>query len=66
MATPVRKSRSAWTWLLIIPAIALLVPSTYARDTPELFGFPFFYWYQCLWILLTGIITGIVYFVVRD
>jgi hypothetical protein len=26
-------------------------------------GFPFFYWYQLLWIVLTGIITAIVYFV---
>jgi len=66
MAGPARKSRLVWNWLLIIPAIALLVPSTYARSAPELFGFPFFYWYQALWIVLTGIITGIVYFVVRD
>jgi hypothetical protein len=29
--------------------------------TPELFGFPFFYWYQLLWVPLTSFLTYIVY-----
>lgn len=56
------KSRRAhWYWLLMLPAVALIFPGTYARRTPELFGFPFFYWYQMGWIVLTSIISGIVY-----
>jgi hypothetical protein len=61
------KRRSArWNWLLVLPAVALLFPAVYARDTPELFGFPFFYWYQFAWVFLTAAITGAVYFLVHD
>jgi hypothetical protein len=44
----------------------LLFPAVYARQTPELFGFPFFYWYQLAWVFLTAGITGLVYFLVKD
>jgi uncharacterized membrane protein YhaH (DUF805 family) len=67
MADPVRKSRRAyWYWLLLLPALGLMFPGVYARTAPELFGFPFFYWYQFAWIILTGIITGIVYLATGD
>ena len=38
--------------LLAIPIIALLWVSSYAKDDPELGGFPFFFWYQFLWVFL--------------
>ena len=57
---------SAWNWLLVIPAIGLAFPAVYARATPTLFGFPFFYWYQFAWIVVSGIITAVVYFATRD
>jgi hypothetical protein len=63
---PARKSRSAWNWLLAIPLLALVFPGIYARQTPELFGFPFFYWYQMAWILLTGLVTAVVFLVVKE
>ena len=50
-----------WYWLLVIPVAALIVPSLYNRATPALFGFPFFYWYQLLWVFLATAILGIVY-----
>lgn len=56
-------SKSAvWNWLLVVPALALAFPALYSRPTPELFGFPFFYWYQIAWILLSAVLTAIVYF----
>ena len=58
---PKTKRFSAWNLLLFLPAVALVFPGFYARETPELFGIPFFYWYQVGWILLTAIITAIVY-----
>ncbi len=62
MAQPPKSKRfSAWNLLLFLPALALLFPGVYSRDTPELYGIPFFYWYQFVWILLTGVITAIVY-----
>ncbi|MBT9330560.1 DUF3311 domain-containing protein [Paracidobacterium acidisoli] len=63
---PARKTRSGWNWLLFVPLLALMFPGVYARQTPELFGFPFFYWYQMGWILVTGLITAVVYLVVKE
>jgi uncharacterized protein DUF3311 len=55
-----RRSR-IWYLLLLLPFIALLWPPFYAKDEPHLGGFPFFYWYQFLWVLLGAALTGIVY-----
>ncbi|MBB6144938.1 hypothetical protein HNQ77_002894 [Silvibacterium bohemicum] len=62
VSSPRSKSRSAWYWILILPSIGLLFPAFYARSAPELFGFPFFYWYQIVWILVTALLTAIAYF----
>lgn len=56
------KTKQGYYWLLIIPFLTTLIPSFYAKMKPEIFGLPFFYWYLILWIILTGIIGGIVYF----
>jgi hypothetical protein len=40
--------------LLAIPIIALLWVGSYARETPKLIGFPFFFWYQFLWVFITA------------
>jgi Protein of unknown function (DUF3311) len=60
------KRNARWNWLLLLPASGLLFPAIYARETPALFGFPFFYWYQFAWVFVTAGITGLVYFLVRD
>ena len=59
--TGTRKRSAHWNWLLVAPAVGLLFPGLYARSTPTLFGFPFFYWYQFAWVFLTAAITGLVY-----
>src|SRR5690606_31382402 len=42
--------------LILLTAIVVpLLTSSYARDEPRLFGFPFFYWYQFLWVFLAAI-----------
>jgi hypothetical protein len=38
-----RSKRGHWNWLLLVPLLLLVYPGLYARITPELFGFPFFY-----------------------
>ena len=38
--------------LLLIPVVALLWVGSYARETPKLGGFPFFFWYQFLWVFI--------------
>ncbi|HVW78884.1 MAG TPA: DUF3311 domain-containing protein [Alloacidobacterium sp.] len=67
MAASARKSRrSYWYWLLLLPALGLMFPGFYAKSEPALLGFPFFYWYQIGWIVLTGILTGVVYWLTRN
>jgi hypothetical protein len=60
---PDRKGRSWFLLLLLIPFIFALWPPFYNYRTPELVGIPFFYWIQLLWIIITAIITAVVYFV---
>ncbi len=59
--TPSSHSRTAWKLLLLLPFFGLCFPQIYARATPALFGFPFFYWYQFAWVLLASAIMGVVY-----
>lgn len=40
--------------------ISLIVP-IYNHERPMLFGIPFFYWFQFLWILVTGMATAVAY-----
>jgi uncharacterized membrane protein YhdT len=60
---PEKKGRSWALWLLLIPFIVELWPPFYNSRTPEFIGIPFFYWFQLLMIIITAIITAIVYFV---
>ena len=51
----------AWYWLLLLPFLALLYPPLYAHLTPRIWGIPFFYWYQAVWLVITAAITTLVY-----
>lgn len=56
------KSRPSPLWfLLLLPYLGLLIVGPYNKAAPDLFGFPFFYWYQLLWVPLTSILIYIVY-----
>jgi hypothetical protein len=50
-----------WYWLLLLPFLALLYPPLYSHVTPRIFGIPFFYWYQAVWLAITAAITTIVF-----
>ena len=52
--------RPIWL-LLLIPYIGLLWVPFYNRLAPDLFGFPFFYWYQLLCVPITSLLIYIVY-----
>lgn len=47
--------------LLLLPFIGLLWLPFYNKAEPELWGFPFFYWYQFIWVFVTSILIWIVY-----
>ncbi len=51
--------------LLLAPFVALLWVSSYAKDEPRLFGFPFFYWYQLMWVFIAAAATYVSYLLVR-
>jgi hypothetical protein len=59
--TPTQRSRTGWKLLLLAPFAGLCFPQIYAKATPALFGFPFFYWYQFAWVILASAIMGLVY-----
>ena len=43
-----------WRWLLAIPFVVLLWVPSYNAIEPSLWGIPFFYWYQFLWLFLSA------------
>jgi len=52
----------SWLWLiLLLPYIALLWLPFYNDTRPSFAGFPFFYWYQFLWVPLTSLLIYVVY-----
>ena len=56
-----QKSRSWLLLLLLIPYIVLLWPPFYNFEQPALIGIPFFYWFQLLMVIVTAILTAVVY-----
>jgi hypothetical protein len=55
------KRNRGWLALLLLPYLGLLFPGMYARATPALLGFPFFYWYQFVWVILASALMFVVY-----
>lgn len=57
-----QEPRRHWVRVLfVLPFIAMLWVSSYNRLTPQLFGFPFFYWYQLLWVIVSAALAGFIY-----
>lgn len=51
--------------LLGLPLLALLWVPLYARKDPELWGFPFFYWYQMAWVIACGFCTAGAFLIIQ-
>ena len=65
----VEARRARWSWwylLFIIQYVAVLWPPFYNKAEPAFIGIPFFYWYQLLWVIISAILTAIVYFTTED
>jgi hypothetical protein len=54
--TPTKSRASRWVLklLLFVPFVALLWVPFYNMVEPSLWGIPFFYWYQLLWVIITS------------
>jgi Na+/melibiose symporter-like transporter len=63
-----RKSPATWTVVTVLLTIAILgtlwIP-LYARSEPKLGPFPFFYWFQLIWVPLTAALCRICYLLLR-
>jgi membrane protein implicated in regulation of membrane protease activity len=70
MSQPGRTRNNTATWtivtlLLVVGTVGTLIVPVYARTTPTLGGFPFFYWYQLIWIPLVAILATLAYLLTR-
>ena len=57
-----------WTvvMVLLVPAIVLpLLVGIYTRTDPELWGFPFYYWFQFLLIPVAAVLTTCAYLLTK-
>jgi hypothetical protein len=48
--------------LLLAPFVGTLWVPFFNSVEPRLGGVPYFYWYQFLWIVLSAVLTAVVYF----
>jgi hypothetical protein len=65
-APPANKGLLALAAVLVAaPIVALMLVGTYAKKDPVLWGFPFFFWYQFLWVFLCSAFTYAAYLVVQ-
>ena len=59
-------SRREWSWwyvLFLVEYAAVLWPPFYNKVEPQWHGIPYFYWYQLLWVVISAVLTGVVYLV---
>ena len=53
-STNPRSGSNPWNLVLAVPFVALLWVPFYNSIEPTLWGVPFFYWYQFLWVFFTS------------
>ncbi|MEQ6897414.1 DUF3311 domain-containing protein [Microbacterium sp. KR10-403] len=68
--TPTRGPARPGPYILagILIAIAIVMPllvPMYASWDPTLWGIPFFYWYQMLWVFIASGLLGLAYLLMR-
>jgi uncharacterized membrane protein len=51
--------------ILLVGIVVPLLVGTYAKIEPRLFGFPFFYWYQLLWVFIAAGLCGLSYVLLK-
>jgi hypothetical protein len=62
-----KKEKVSWWYLLfVLQFLVILWPPLYNKVEPTLIGLPFFYWFQLLWVIVSAVFTGVVYWATRD
>jgi hypothetical protein len=49
--------------LILISILGTLIVPIYARSSPYIGAFPFFYWYQLAWVPFVAVLMAICYFI---
>jgi Protein of unknown function (DUF3311) len=65
----VEKKRDGWSWWYLLFAVQFLIilwPPLYNRVEPTLLDVPFFYWFQLLWVIVSAVLTAVVYLATKD
>lgn len=60
-----KQQAHGWSWwylLLLVQFVGSLAVPFYNKIDPALWGIPFFYWYQLALVLVSAVLTAIVYF----
>jgi hypothetical protein len=63
-APPGRRPTGPWALVGVLLAIGIVVPllvGVYDSETPVLWGFPFFYWFQFLLIPVVSVLTFVAF-----
>jgi hypothetical protein len=68
VAPPGRRPR---TWGLVTILLGAAIAGTlwvpiYARSGPKLGPFPFFYWYQLIWVPVTAVLCWVCYLLLKS
>ena len=62
-------SSTRWTMVVVLLAPAVVLPllvGVYDRTDPELWGFPFYYWFQFLLIPVAAVLTTSAYLLTKN
>ena len=62
-------SSTRWTIVVVLLAPAVVLPllvGVYDRTDPELWGFPFYYWFQFLLIPVVAALTTVAYHLTKN
>ena len=51
--------------ILLVAIVVPLLVSTYDRRDPQLWGFPFFYWYQLVWVFICAALCGLSFWLLK-
>jgi Protein of unknown function (DUF3311) len=61
-----KKEKVSWWYLLFVVQYAVVLwPPLYNKAEPAVLGVPFFYWFQLAWVVVSAVITAVVYFATR-
>jgi hypothetical protein len=62
-----KKEKASWWYLLFVVQYAVILwPPLYNKAEPAVLGVPFFYWFQLAWVIVSAVITAVVYFATRE